>query len=57
MNFAVKEYWLVNPKLKTIEVYVLEENKYKQHRIYKRCDNTISKSFDDLSVDLNDIFS
>ena len=25
MEFGVKEYWIVNPKLKTIEVYVLKE--------------------------------
>lgn len=57
MDFGIKEYWLVNPKLKTIEVYVFEEDEYKQNGVYKGCDNTISKSFDDLSVDLNDIFS
>jgi len=35
MDFGVKEYWMVNPKLKTIEVYVLEEGEYKQAAIYK----------------------
>lgn len=56
MDFGVKEYWMVNPKLKTIEVYVLEEGEYKQAAIYKGDDYAASQIFKNLGVNLKDIF-
>ena len=57
MNFGVKEYWMINPKLKTIEVYVLEENEYNQSAIYKGSHCAVSESFDKLEIHLEEIFS
>ena len=56
MDFGVKEYWMVNPKLKAIEVYVLEEGEYKQAAIYKGDDFAVSQTFKELGINLKDIF-
>ena len=42
MEFGIKEYWIINPKLKTVEVYVLEKDEYKQVSIYKSDDCVVS---------------
>ncbi|WP_338064674.1 Uma2 family endonuclease [Clostridium tepidum] len=57
MEFGVKEYWIVNPKLKTIEVYVLKEGEYKQNGVYNGCNSAVSPSFDELEIHLKEIFS
>lgn len=56
MDFGVKEYWMVNPKLKTIEVYVLEDDEYKQAAIYKGDDYAVSQIFKELGIALKNIF-
>ena len=56
MEFGVNEYWMINPKLKTVEVYVLEENEYKQAAIYKGSDCAASQTFKELGISLKDIF-
>jgi len=56
MDFGVKEYWMVNPKLKTIEVYILEENEYKQAAIYKGDDYAVSQIFKELGIVLKNVF-
>lgn len=55
MNSGVKEYWLVNAELKTIEVYFLEKE-YSQVGIYKSNENVTSEIFAGLSIGLQDIF-
>jgi Uma2 family endonuclease len=56
MDFGVKEYWMVNPELKTVEVYVLEEDEYKQAAIYKGDDCAVSQTFKELKIHLEEIF-
>jgi Uma2 family endonuclease len=56
MKFGVKEYWMVNPELKTVEVYVLEEDEYKQAAIYKGDDCAASQTFNELKICLEEIF-
>ena len=56
MEFGINEYWMVNPKLKTVEVYVLEENEYKQAAIYKGSDCAASQTFNELKICLEEIF-
>ncbi|SHJ97352.1 Endonuclease, Uma2 family (restriction endonuclease fold) [Geosporobacter subterraneus DSM 17957] len=56
MEFGIKEYWIINPKLKTIEVYILEEDEYKQAAIYKGDDCAVSQTFKELKIHLNEIF-
>jgi len=57
MYFGVNEYWMVNPKLKTIEVYILEEDEYKQAAIYKGDDCAVSQIFGRLKIHLEEVFS
>ena len=56
MDFCVKEYWMINPRLKTIKVYLLEEDEYKQAAIYKGDDCVVSQTFKELGISLKDIF-
>lgn len=56
MKSGVKEYWMVNPKLRTVEVYVLKEDEYKQVAIYKGDDCAISQTFKELKIHLDKIF-
>jgi len=56
-RFGVKEYWIVNPKLYSIQIYALNnEELYEQVGVYKNNDVALSSVFPDLSVNLDDIF-
>jgi Uma2 family endonuclease len=57
MEFGIKEYWMINPKLKTIEVYIFEEDEYKQAAIYKGDDCAVSQTFSGLKVHLEEVFT
>jgi Uma2 family endonuclease len=57
MEFGINEYWMVNPKLKTVEVYVLEEDEYKQAAIYKGDDCAASNTFGGLKIHLEEVFT
>jgi Uma2 family endonuclease len=57
MKFGIKEYWMINPRLKTIEVYLLEEDEYKQAAIYKGIDCAISQILGGLKIHLEEVFS
>ena len=35
-KYGVKEYWIVNPEDKTIEVYLLKDGKYELDNVYKK---------------------
>ena len=56
-RFGVKEYWIVNPKLFSIQIYALnDEALYEQVGVYKNNEVAFSSVFSDLSVNLDDIF-
>lgn len=57
VEFGINEYWMVNPKLKTIEVYIFEEDEYKQVAIYKGDDCAVSQIFGGLKIHLEEVFS
>ena len=57
MEFGINEYWMVNPELKTVEVYVLEAGEYKQAAIYKGDDCAVSQIFGGLKIHLEEVFS
>ncbi len=57
MKFGVKEYWIVNPMLNSITVYVLnEEGMYEQFDIKTGSGTLASKRFDGFEVDLEYVF-
>jgi len=54
---GVKEYWIVHPKDKTVNVFLLQENgKYNSGVLYELKGKVPVHIFDDYSIDLNDIF-
>lgn len=54
---GVKEYWIVEPDLKIVSVFVLQDNKrYGRPEVYSE-ENQIKVSiFPDLTIDLNSVF-
>ena len=57
-KFAVKEYWIVDPFAKTINVYITDNSgKYNPERIYAEMEEISPTMFPDLKINLNDVFS
>jgi Uma2 family endonuclease len=56
-RFGVKEYWIVNPKIKSVSVYKLNENGcYEQFGVYKNGEQFESAITEGLKINLNTIF-
>jgi len=55
-KFGVREYWTVIPHEKLVYVFLLENNKYKQKGIYSDEDQVKVNIFEDLVIDLKDVF-
>ncbi len=53
---GVKEYWIVMPEEKLVEVFVLKKNKYHRVYTYTETDTMQSVIFPDLIVDLKEVF-
>lgn len=53
---GVGEYWVVYPGENILEVYLLENAKYKLHKKYGREDKVILKTIPNLEIDLEDVF-
>ena len=57
MQFGVKEYWIIYPKSKTVEIFPLSENgTYSEPIIYSKNDVVRSEIFKDFSVSLQELF-
>lgn len=59
MRFGVKEYWIVRPKSKSIDVYIYNQELkvYSDYKEYVLDDGIVeSRIFNDLSINMNDIF-
>ena len=56
MRFGVKEYWIVSPKNKSMEIFALENGSYLEPIVYSKNDTVKSTLFDNLSIQLKDIF-
>lgn len=56
-EYSVKEYWLVDPSNKTIEVLGLENEKYTQRKVFGPEDTLESILFTNLQFKLNGILS
>lgn len=53
---GVREYWIVMPEEKLVEVFVLEKNEYKRIQTYTETDMVPCVIFKGLIVDLNEVF-
>lgn len=57
MTVGVKEYWIISPQNSTVQVFSLDEDgKYLEPEIYFRENIVKSKVFEDLQIDIKDIF-
>lgn len=52
----VGEYWIVEPRNQTVEVFVLENNIYKRITTYVREDQVTSHTLPELTIELEDVF-
>ena len=55
-RFGVREYWLVDPEEKKVEVFFIEGGKYKEKGVFFQHDVVQVRMIQGLSVDLNEVF-
>lgn len=55
-KFGVQEYWIVNPKEKVVEVFVLGQRGYERAGLYKKDEILQSPLLPGLRIALNEIF-
>jgi Uma2 family endonuclease len=53
---GVREYWIVDPVHKTVEVYRLEENVFGKAEVYSEEDIVQVGIFDDCQINLKDVY-
>ena len=54
---GVKEYWVVSPREKFVQVFELnEQGKYQMRKAYDRTEKVPVGIFDDFSIDLSEVF-
>ena len=55
-ELGIKEYWIVMPEQKLLEVFALENGRYQRIQTYVHTDTLNSVIFPDLAIDLNEVF-
>lgn len=55
-KFGVPEYWLIDPKNESVEIYTLQDEKYELYSFGIEKGNLQSKLLSDLELELNEIF-
>lgn len=55
-RFAVREFWLIDPANRTVEIYVMQENAYALHQFLEAEGKATSKVLPDLEVEIATIF-
>jgi Uma2 family endonuclease len=56
LNYGVQEYWIVDPKEKTIEVLTLGKQGYERAGLYRRDETLTSKLLPGLQISLTEVF-
>lgn len=54
---GVGEYWIVEPRNQTVEVFVLDDNQYRRITTYVESDTIPSNTFPGLEVSLGEVFN
>ncbi|GAB6153123.1 Uma2 family endonuclease [Desulfosporosinus burensis] len=56
-KFGVKEYWIVEPDMKLVSVFILQDNnRYGRPELYTETSNVEVSTFPDLVIDLSIVF-
>jgi Uma2 family endonuclease len=55
-KYGVREYWIVDPLHETIEVYLLQGNRFAEKQVYAEGDVMEVSIFADCQMNLNDVF-
>lgn len=55
-RFAVKEYWIIDPNNRAVEVYAMQENAYHVHAIFEAEGKAPSSQLLGFEVDLQELF-
>jgi Uma2 family endonuclease len=56
-RFGIKEYWVISPRNSNIQIFNLnEEGFYDEPIVYYKDDTAKSNLFDDLNINLKEIF-
>lgn len=55
-RYNVKEYWVVDPSIKTVTAYTLEDDKYGEGKIFMEAQQIYSSIFPDLKIDFMEVF-
>lgn len=55
-KFGVREYWIVDPKKQWVEIYTLEDKKYKSHQQAEKSGKINSKLLKGFELKLKEIF-
>ena len=56
-RFAVREFWLIDPLNKTVEIYVMHENAYRLHEFLEREGRAHSTVITGFELDVRTIFA
>jgi Uma2 family endonuclease len=56
MQGGCREYWLVDPNKKCIYQYGFKDKEIETYEVYQSDDLLVSYFFDDLKIELSDIF-
>lgn len=55
-RFAVREYWLIDPNNRTVEIYVMRENRYAEHQFLEAEGKAISTVMTGFELEIKDLF-
>lgn len=56
-RFAVKEYWIIDPNNRSVEVFVMRDNAYVLHEIQESTGKITSSVLSGFEVEVSDLFS
>ncbi len=55
-RYAVKEFWLIDPQYKTVEIYTMENNAYRLHEFQEQVGKITSLVVEGFEIEVKDIF-